>query len=330
VIHRRAAGLKAWTTSVFATILLAQSAAFAQDRTMVVYLPSTPNESATRVAAAVTQLASYLSERSGMRIEAKAFRRAEDAAAYLASSGGEAALIVADQAFLLDLPPGFDAVPSYRFVRGGRETGRKLVVVRAGDRATSLAGLRGRALAIAGGGGRGSNAYLSRVIFGGELDASQWFSRLSPEPDDFTAATDVMFGRIDAALVSDDNPLVAANLGKELREVYASRPVSLPVVAIRGSLGDAQRTALEQALAALPRAGDTQTILAGLGIERLQRLPDGNALLRLPAAGTNRALEIALPPVAIDVPRPAPLAPDQVPYFLGVNILDLPIPLPPL
>ena len=51
--------------------------AFAQDRTMVVYLPSAPTESATRVAAAISQVAAHISERTRTRIEPKAFRRAE-------------------------------------------------------------------------------------------------------------------------------------------------------------------------------------------------------------------------------------------------------------
>ena len=320
---------------VLVFLLALASTAAAQDRTMVVYLPSAPTESASRVAAGITQLAAHLSERTGMRIEAKAFRRAEDAAAYLASSAGQTAIVVADQAFLMDLPPGFDIVPAFRFVRSGRETGRKIVVVRNNDRATSLAGLRGRAIATAMGSGRGSSAYLARMIFGGEIDPQRWFSRIVYEPDDFTAATNVMFGRVDAALVSEDNPLVVANLKKELREVYASRPVSLPVVAIRTSLSESQRSAIEQALGALPRSGDGPAILAGLAIERFQRIGDGNGtmeragLLRLPS-GATRTLEIAMPAVSIDVPRLAPLAPDQLPYFLGVELLDLPIPLPPI
>ena len=53
----------------------------------------------------------------------------------------------------------------------------------------------------------------------------------------------------------------------------ASRPVSLPVVAIRSSLPEAQRTAIEQALASLSRSSDSQSILAGLAIDRLQRMP---------------------------------------------------------
>jgi len=316
-------------------LLLFAATASAQDRTMVVYLPSTPTESATRVAAGVTQLAAYLSERTGMRIEAKAFRRAEDAAAYLAASAGEAAIVVSDQAFLLDLPPGFDIAPSFRFVRSGRETRRKIVVVRSNDRATSLAGLRGRALGSAIGSGSGSSAYLARVVFGGEIDPQRWFSRIVREPDDFTATTNVMFGRVDAALVSDDNPLVLANLGKQLREVYASRAVSLPVVAVRTALTEAQRAAIEQAFIALPRANDGAAILAGLAIDRFQRIGEGNGpmerggLLRLPSAAT-RALEIAMPAVTIDLPRLSPLPADQIPYFLGVELLDLPIPLPPL
>ena len=328
-------GLKTRSTFALLAVLFLTGTAAAQDRTMVVYLPSTPTESASRVAAGITQLAAHLSERAGLRIEPKAFRRAEDAAAYLASSAGEAALVVADPAFLMDLPSGFDVVPSHRFVRGGRETRRKIVVVRSSDRATSLAGLRGRALATAGGSGRGSNSYLTRMVFGGEIDPERWFSRVSHEPDDFTATTNVMFGRIDAALVSDDNPLVVANLGKQLREVYASRPVSLPIVAIRTTLSDVQRSAIEQALGALPRANEGPAILAGLAIDRLQRINEGSGameragLLRLPS-GATRAMEIAIPSVTIDVPRLTPLTPDQLPYFLGVELLDLPIPLPPL
>ena len=316
-------------------LVVAAASATAQDRTMVVYLPSAPSESASRVAAGIAQLASHLSERTGMRIEAKAFRRAEDAAAYLAASPNEVAIVVSEPSFLMDLPAGFDVVPSFRFVRGGRETGRKIIVVRRNDRATSLAGLRGRALATAIGSGRGASAYLARIVFGGEMDPQQWFSRIVREPDDFTAVTNVMFGRVDAALVSDDNPLVVANLGKELKEVYGSRPVSLPVVAIRSGLADTQRSAIEQALASVPRTGDTAAILTGFAIDRFQRIGEGSGameragVLRLPA-GTSRALEIAMPAVTIDVPRLAPLAPDQLPYFLGVELLDLPIPLPPL
>ena len=208
-------------------LLLLAPTASAQERTMVVYLPSAPTESAARVAAGITQLAAHLSERTGMRIEAKAFRRAEDAAAYLASAPGEAAVIVSDQAFLLDLPSAVDVSPAFRFVRGGREARRKIVVVRNNDRATSLAGLRGRTIAAAIGSGGGSNAYLARLVFGGEIDPQRWFSRIVHEPDDFTAATNVMFGRVDAALVSEDNPLVVANLGKQLREVF-ELPAGLP------------------------------------------------------------------------------------------------------
>ena len=144
-----------------------------------------------------------------------------------------------------------------------------------------------------------------------------------------------MFGRVDAALVSDDNPLVIANLGKDLREVCASRPVSLPVVAIRSSLPEAQRTAIEQALASLSRSILTasRSSLAwqstGCSESRWQRRARARRAAA-PATGATRGLEIAMPTVSIDAPRLPPLAPDQVPYFLGVDLLDLPIPLPPI
>ena len=37
-----------------------------------------------------------------------------------------------------------------------------------------------------------------------------------------------------------------------------------------------------------------------------------------------------MPAVTIDMPKLPPLPPDQLPYFLGVELLDLPIPLPPI
>jgi ABC-type phosphate/phosphonate transport system substrate-binding protein len=308
-------------------VALAVPFASAQDKTMVVYLPSTPNESATRVAGSVTALASYLSERAGVRIEVKAFRRAEDATAYLATSAGETALVLADQSLLLDLPQGFDVQPAYRFVRGGRDTRRKLVVVRSDGPAT-LAALRGKSIAVAAGTGRGSAAYLARTIFGGELDPARWFSRIAYEPDDFSATTTVLFGRADAAIVSEDNPLLAAHLGKDLKEIYASRPVTLPILAISEALPAAQRSAIDQALAGLARAPEAQAVNAGLGIERLQRIPDGEraGFLRVPA-GAARTMEIAAPPLAVDVPKLPPLSPDQLPFFLVVDVLDVPIPV---
>ena len=318
---------------VLLTVWLAALAvpASAQDWTMVVYLPSTPNESASRVAGSVTSLAAYLSERAGVRIEVKAFRRAEDVAAYLASPGAEPAIVVSEQALLLDLPSDLNVVPSHRFVRQGREARRKLLVVR-NDGPATLSALRGKSLAVALGSGRGSAAYLARAVFGGEIDPPRWFSRIAHEPDDFSAVTTVLFGRADAALVSEDNPLLATHLGKDLKEVYASRPLSLPVVAVRASLPDAQRSAIAQALADLSRAPDAQAILAGLGIERMQRIPDGNGpmeragLLRLPAASP-RTMEIATPTLSVDVPKLPPLPPDHLPFFLVVDVLDVPIPV---
>ena len=319
------------TVAFWILAIAAVPLASAQDWVMVVYLPTTPNESASRVAGSVTALASYLGERAKVRIEVKAFRRAEDVAAYLASPGAEPALVLTEQAMLLDLPSDLNVVPSYRFVRNGRETRRKLVVVRRDGPAT-LAELRGKSLAVAGGQGRGSAAFLARSVFGGELDPARWFSRIVYEPDDFSATTTVLFGRADAAVVSEDNPLLVSHLGKDLKEIYTSRPVSLPVLAIRTGLPDAERVAIEQALSGLSRAPEGQAIHAGLSIERLQRIPDGNGpmeragLLRLPAASA-RTMEIATPALTVELPKLPPLSPDQLPFFLVVDVLDVPIPI---
>src|SRR5439155_843454 len=110
------------------------------------------------------------------------------------------------------------------------------VVAAGGEaRVSSLADLKGRSLALALSGGEQATRFLARAVFDGELTPETWFGKLVSETDELTAVADVLYGRADAALVSDDNPLFVSHLGKELKVVYTSPALSLPVVAYRAS-----------------------------------------------------------------------------------------------
>ncbi|HKO02328.1 MAG TPA: hypothetical protein VJ032_11565, partial [Thermoanaerobaculia bacterium] len=57
-------------------LLLFAATAFAQTRTLVVYLPDSPAESAKKLAESVTDLAQSVSQRAGVPFELKFFRKA--------------------------------------------------------------------------------------------------------------------------------------------------------------------------------------------------------------------------------------------------------------
>jgi ABC-type phosphate/phosphonate transport system substrate-binding protein len=295
----------------------------------VVYLPAAPVESASRLAGAITDLGNYLGRQvTGLTLDVRAFRRAEDVAGFLQGSGSEIALLVADAALLHDLPPSVRILPLYRFSRDGRETVRKIIVAR-DPAVTSIRDLRGKRLAVAYGSGRGASAFLTQAVFGGEIAPDKWFSALVHESDDLSATASVLFDRADAALVSEGNPLVASHLGKDLHQVFTSAPISLPVIAIReGALNEAQQSAVRRALADMSGNAEGQKILASLGLDGLRTISEADrlAVLRLPSP-PERALEIAVPAMLSLAPGLlSPLKPDQLPYVVGLPIIDAPLP----
>ena len=301
----------------------------ARSAAVVVYLPAAPIESANRLAGAVTDLGNYLGRRtSGLTLDVKAFRRAEDVAGFLEGSGNEMALLVSDAALLHDLPRSVRILPLYRFTRDGRDTARKIIVAREAG-VKSLRDLRGRRLAVAYGSGRGASAFLARVVFCGEIAPEKWFGALVHESDDLSAIASVLFGRADAALVSEGNPLVASHLGDDLHEVFTSGPVSLPIIAIReGALIEAQQSAVRRTLADMTANTEGQRILANLGLDGLRAISEAeSAALLAPPSRPERALEIAMPRLS----APAlnllpPIKADQLPYVVGLPIIDAPLP----
>lgn len=232
------------------------ASAFAQTRTLVVYLPDSPAESAKKLAESVTELAQSVSQRSGVPFELKFFRKAEDCAAYVSSNLREIGLMVAPQEFLEELPAYSGLTSIYQFSRGGKESYRRIVIVRSNDPARTLADLRGRSISIV--------QPFARTAFRGDATA---FRAVVAAPDDQTAAANVLYGGSDAALVSELNPLAAAHIGKELRVIHTTGNVPMPIVAIRtAAFNEREREAVESSFMA------SQNTLAAIQVTGLSRI----------------------------------------------------------
>lgn len=304
-------------------------AAAAAPVTLLVHLPSEPIESAVKLGEAVTALGRHLSASlPGVEVQVQVFRRRADAEAYLAAHPTEVGMILADAAFLLDLPPGSGFAATHRFVRGGKDTFRRLLVVAAArSELAALSDLKQRSLTVVEEAGAAEASYLERSVFDGVLTPAAWFGKIDHAADDFTATANVLYGQSDSALVADHNPLVASRLGGELRAVYTSPPLAMPALAVRaGVLDSAQRQALDRALAgaASGSTGEIASALAGLQLDGFRPVGEGTAAGG--PGGERKAMEIAgpggfgLPLSPLPLPKPADL-----PFALGVELPDIPI-----
>ena len=296
-------------------------------RTMLVHLPSAPVEAANRQAGAITQLAELLSQGlAGEPIEAKIYRRVRDANRFLNDGAEQVVLVLCDASFIDQLPAGF--VPGYRFVRGGGETYRRLLVVQ-NDRQElrKLVDLEGKTLTIVETAGPGDAGFLARAVFEGEIDPAAWFASLEPAVDDFSATADVLYGKTDAALVAEFNPLLKEHLGKGLRMVFESPGLSLPVLALRESaFGRDQLTTLERLLSDLARDPLGQKVATTLGIDGLRALPRGTSLAASEARAT-KVLEIAAPSGREWRPTAPALPPvEALSFAVAVELPEIPLP----
>jgi ABC-type phosphate/phosphonate transport system substrate-binding protein len=306
------------------------STATGEKKAMVVHLPEAPIESMSRLAEGVTALAEYI-QRSvpDLALEVKAFRKSDDAVQFLAGQGERTGLVVCDAAFLLDLSDDYEV--AHRFVRRGRETGRKIVVVKKDSGLDSLASLKGRSLTMTLGTSEPTTRFLAESVFRSEIDPPRWFGSIVQETDDFTAIAAVLFGRTDAALVAEDNPLLVNHLDKELSSIYASPPVSLPVIAVRlGAFAPGQLSALAASLDGLASRAEAEPIRAVLAIDGFRRVEEGSrrAADLLAGASVRRELEVAIPSVPLPL-LPAdfqPLPAGAVPFVVGVELGEVAIP----
>ena len=310
---------------IFAALLVLLAVPSLAQQSLVVHVPSSPIEGAGRQAAAVEALASLLSAQvEGFDLEPQLFRRLADAQAFLDASPDRAVLLVTDAAWVPDLAArGF--APAFQMRRDGIDSYRRLVVIPADASARSVADLRGGSLTVVDT-TPSSDAFLRQAVFSGEIDAAEWFSGVAFEVDDFAAVNAVLFGTSDSALVAEYNPLLASNLGRELKVVYRSPPLPLPVVSWRsegpGALDPATRSAVERVMAGLGSSAEGRALMAELGIDALAPVGSaGRQLASLPETA-DKAFEISAPTggSALRIDPPAPPASGALTYRLAIEL----------
>ncbi|HEV8433458.1 MAG TPA: hypothetical protein VGR95_08595, partial [Thermoanaerobaculia bacterium] len=190
-------------------------------RTVLVFLPDVPAENEKRLAETMSAYVSQLSTASNVPLHIELFRRADDARGYFAANRGSVGVVIANPEFVSDL--GGDLSPRFQFAREGRTSYKRVVVVPA---SSGVKDVRGRTMSIA----------------EGLRDNSGAGAKIVLATDDGAALANVLFGKSDAAFVSEANPLLAQNAAK-LR-VLSSATAPMPVIAFAPLL-PADRDALQ-------------------------------------------------------------------------------------
>jgi len=197
--------------------------------TVVVFLPDTPAETEKKLAEAATAIVGNLASASSLPLKTQLFRRADDARAFIAANRDSVGVVIANPEFI-----AHDFAPRYSFTHDGRATYERKVVVPIRSKVKSLADLRGKTISAVDALGDDGVGVTTRVA------------------DDLTALANALYGRTDAALVSESNPLLAEH-AQELRVIHTTAPQAQPIVAF-APMPVADRNALDDALRALPRA----------------------------------------------------------------------------
>jgi hypothetical protein len=191
-----------------------------------------------------------------------------------------------------------------------------------------LVDLKGRSLSVVETAGASLEMFLERAVFEGEVAPAGWFGSIERVTDDFSATAEVLYGQSDAALVGEHNPLLADHLGADLRSVYTSPPLSLPVLALRrGTLTSAAKTAWDAALEGIGGKPEGRTVLTELRFEGFEAVA-GQSVATLTASRVSaKEPEIALPAAGAFVPAlPAPLDASQIPFEVEVELPEVPLP----
>lgn len=243
-------------------------------RTVVVFLPDTAAENEKKLFETMSSFVAQVSSSANVPLNVEFFRRADDAREFLAANRDRVGVIISNPEFTGDFKSQF------QFSHDGQRTYRRLVVVPSSSAIKSLADLRGRSMSIA----------------EGLRDVSGSGATLVAAADDLGAIANVLTGKSDAAIVSENNILLAQNRGR-LRVVHTSAPAPLPVVAF-APMPQADRDALTSAL----RAMSATRALAPLQVS-------GLAALEREARPAAKKIEVAnLSPRELGLVAPEPLS----------------------
>lgn len=184
-------------------------------RTVVVFLPDVPAENEKKLAEAVSASLDQVRAASGVPLDVELFRRAEDARAFASANRNRVGIVISNPEFISSL--GMDLRARFQLERGGRPTYRRVVVVPAGSSVRTLNDLRGRSISVVDG-------------LREPADSERSVGSVVRATDDLSAMANVLYGKTDAAYVSEDNPLLAQHAAEQ-RILQTSGPISLPVIA---------------------------------------------------------------------------------------------------
>jgi tetratricopeptide (TPR) repeat protein len=249
--------------------------------TVVVFLPDTPAETEKKLAEAATAIVGSLASASSLPLKTELFRRADDARAFIAANRDRIGVIIANPEFI-----AHDFAPRFAFSREGHTTYTRKVIVPARSSAKSLADLRGKTISASESLGDDGVSVTTRVA------------------DDLTAAANALYGRSDAALVSESNPLLAEH-ARDLRVIHTTAPQPLPVIAF-APMPAADRGALDDALRALPRLSLAPLQFTGIVRINEPRTAAKHEIQTIPSSALGLKLDppIAMPlRVSVELPR---------------------------
>jgi superkiller protein 3 len=190
-------------------------------RTVLVFLPDIPAENEKRLAETMSAYVGQVAASSSVPLHIELFRRADDARSFFAANRAAVGVVIANPEFVAELAS--DLTPRFQFAREGRTSYKRVVIV---PSSSGLKELHGRTLSIAEG-LRDNSATGAKVVLA---------------TDDDAAVANVLFGKSDAAFVSEANPLLAQNASK-LR-VISTASAPMPVIAFAPLL-PADREALQ-------------------------------------------------------------------------------------
>jgi tetratricopeptide (TPR) repeat protein len=206
----------------------------------------------------------------GIPLQPEFFRRADDARAFIAANRDRVGVVISNEELI---PSGFNA--RYQLTRDGKTTYRRVVVVPAKSAARSLGDLRGKTISAV------------------DALADPGVGVTTRVADDLTAIANALYGKTDAALVSETNPL----LSDRLRVIYTTPPLPMPLVAF-APMPAADRTALDAAFRGIPTLARINAS-APVAIARRDPLPPrppGEPLATIP-------LRVAVETPRIDIPE---------------------------
>ena len=210
-------------------------------RTAMVFLPDAPAENDKKLAETMTAMLSQL----GLQIEF--FRRSDDARSFFSENRNKVGVVISNPEFVGQL--GGDLTPKFQFARNGSTSYRRVVAVANNNPAKSFEDLRGKTL--------------STIDSLRDSAIEKNFANVFRTPDDLAAAANALYGKSDAALISEANPMIA----RGLRVVHTTGALPMPVIAF-APMPESDRTSLESSFRTLGGRPPLFTSLASLDRER--------------------------------------------------------------